>query len=54
VHRRKPLADDYKCSFKLAQKWNLYDNHPGISKEMDNVCDKLAKEEAQSFHVALP
>jgi hypothetical protein len=49
-----PLAGDYECSFELVQQRNIYDNHPGLEAEMDNVCDKLAKEEAQSFHVVLP
>jgi hypothetical protein len=49
-----PLAGDYKCSFESVQRRNIYDNHPGLEAEMDNVRDKLAKEEVQSFHVALP
>ena len=49
-----PLAGHYECTFHAVQQRNLYDNHPGLQDELDNVRDKLAKEEAQSFHIALP
>jgi hypothetical protein len=38
--------------------WHLWmlllQNHPGIEEEMDNVQQKLAKEEDQCFHITLP
>lgn len=49
-----PLAGTYECSFESVQHRNVYDNHPGLQEELANVRDKLAKEEAQSFHIALP
>ena len=49
-----PLAGHYECSLAAVQHRNVYDNHPGLQAEMDNVREKLAKEEAQSFHIALP
>jgi hypothetical protein len=49
-----PLAGDYVCSFDSVQQRNLYDNHPGLESVQDEVRDRFAKEEAQSFHLALP
>lgn len=49
-----PLAGNYQCSFESVQQRNVYDNHPGLQEELANVREKLAKEEAQSFHLALP
>jgi len=49
-----PLAGSYECSFDSVRQRNLYDNHPGLEAVADDVRDKLAKEEAQSFHIALP
>jgi len=49
-----PLAGTYECSFESVRQRNLYDNHPGLDTVADEVCTKLAKEEAQSFHIALP
>ena len=49
-----PLAGSYECSFESVQQRNLYDNHPGLDAEHANVREKLAKEEAQSFHIVLP
>jgi len=49
-----PLAGTYECSFESVQARNLYDNHPGLAEVYDKVREKIAKEEAQSFHLALP
>jgi hypothetical protein len=49
-----PWQVNFECSFKSVWQCNFYNNHPGLDLEIDNVRAKLAKEEAQSFHVALP
>jgi len=49
-----PLAGRYECSFESVRARNLYDNHPGLADVCDEVRAKIAKEEAQSFHLALP
>jgi len=49
-----PLAGDYCCSFESVRARNRYDNHPGLSEVLEEVREKIAKEEAQSFHIALP
>jgi len=49
-----PLAGMYECSFESVRARNLYNNHPGLANVYDEVREKIAKEEAQSFHLALP
>ncbi len=49
-----PLACDHECSIESVSHRNLYDNHPGLDKVADEVHQRFAKEEAQSFHLALP
>ena len=49
-----PLAGDYECSFESVRRRNQYDNHPGLEQAWDEVRAKIAKEEAQSYHLALP
>ena len=49
-----PLAGDYECSFDSLCQRNQYNNHPKLVDVLDDVRLKLAKEEAQSFHLALP
>ena len=49
-----PLAGHFEFSFESVRQHNFYNNHLGLDLEMDNVRAKLAKEEAQSFHIALP
>jgi len=49
-----PLAGTYECSFESVRARNVYDNHPGLEEVADDVRVKIAKEEAQSFHLALP
>lgn len=49
-----PLAGQYECSFESVKERNLYDNHPGLQEQQDVVRERFAKEEAQSFYIALP
>ena len=49
-----PLAGTYECSFASVQQRNLYHNHPGMTRALKEVHNKLAKEEAQCFHIAFP
>lgn len=49
-----PLAGTFSCSFDSVRARNLYNNHPGLLDVEDDVRFKLAKEEAQSFHIAMP
>ena len=49
-----PLAGDYECSFESVRERNLYDNHPGLYENEAPIRAQFAKEEANSFHLALP
>ena len=49
-----PLAGTYECSFQAVRERNLYNNHSNLQAVLPEVREKLAKEEAQSFHLALP
>ena len=49
-----PLKGDFTSSYNEVRARNVYNNHPAVSTNSAEVEAKFAKEEAQSFHIALP
>jgi hypothetical protein len=49
-----PLAGHFVCPQAEITPRNLYDNHPAVKLNLDEVEAKFAKEEATSFHIHLP
>ncbi len=49
-----PLEGHYVCPQAEIHPRNVYDNHPAVAKNFDEVEEKFAKEEATSYHIHMP
>jgi hypothetical protein len=49
-----PLKGHFVCPQAEIHAWNVYDNHPGVKQNEEEVEENFAKEEATSFHIHVP